>query len=219
MKSIDDLLQAILRLAPIPVYIVIGYAFFVFKNLKGELRIFAWFLFLSGIIQAISHVLWFNSKNNLPLLAIYIVAGYGCLAWFYVNVMKGFINPKIIWGSAIGLAIFTIANSVFFQGIFIFPSNSLSVECVLVIILSLSTYIFLLDDMVKKKKAHLVASLNWINAGLFIYYTSNLLLFYFGEFFMKFYVELNRYTWTLHTFFLIVMYSCFFVGLWKRPSS
>ena len=126
MKSIDEFLRIVILLASAPVLFTAGYAFFVFKKLKGELKIFAWFLFISGITEAISKGLSLYKKNNLHLFALYVIAGYGCLAWFYGEVMKGFISPKIIWGSAIGLTIFTIVNSLFFQGIFAFPSNSIS---------------------------------------------------------------------------------------------
>jgi hypothetical protein len=219
MKNMDEILQSVILFSPTPVFLTAAYAVLVFKKLKGELRIFAWFVFVSAIVQAVVYVLWYYSQNNLPLYPFYIVSGYGCLAWFYGEVMKGFINPKIIWGSAIGLALFTIVNAFFFQGIFTFPSNALTAESVLVIILSLSTFSFLLEDVIKKKKAHLVKSLNWINSGLFIYYTSSLLIFYFADVLATSSSSINRYTWTLHTFFLIVMHSCFFVGLWKRPSN
>jgi hypothetical protein len=62
--------------------------------------------------------------------------------------------------------------------------------------------------------------LTWINSGLFIYYVSSLLIFYFGQVITDtFSKELNRYMWIFHAFFSLVMYSCFFVGLWKRPKS
>lgn len=216
----DEIVGLINRSAPLPVLVTSGYALLIYGRLKGELRIFSWFLFLSGFIQITSSILWFNRMNNLPLLHLYVAAGFLCLAWFYAGVLQGLINQKIIWGGAILFTCFTIINSLFFQKIFTFNSNALTVESVLVIILSLFTFLALLNDIVKQQKVHLVKSLNWINSGLFIYYTSSLLIFYFGDLFTKkFPVFLNQYTWALHAFFSLVMYSCFFVGLWKRPKS
>jgi hypothetical protein len=216
----DEIVALINNSAPIPVLISSGYALCIYRHLTGELRIFSWFLFLSGFIQIVSSILWFNKQNNLPLLHLYVAAGFLCLAWFYTGVLKGFISQKIIWGGAIVFTCFTIINSFFFQDIHTFNSNALTVESVLVIILSLVTFIVLLNDIVKEQKLPLVKSLNWINSGLFIYYTSSLIIFYFGDLFTKrFPVFLNRYTWAVHTLFLLVMYSCFFVGLWKRPKS
>lgn len=216
----DEIVSLINKYAPLPVLVTSSYGLIVYRRLTGELKIFSWFLFLSGIIQIISSILWFNKKNNLPLLHLYVAGGFLCLAWFYATVLKGFINQKIIWAGAILFTCFTVINSLFFQQINTFNSNALTVESVLVIIMSLFTFIALLNDIVKEQKLRLIKSLNWINSGLFIYYTSSLLIFYFGDLFTKrFPVFLNQYTWTLHTLFLLVMYSCFFVGLWKRPRS
>ncbi|MBI1767238.1 MAG: hypothetical protein HYR67_02555 [Bacteroidetes bacterium] len=201
-----------------PVLVTTAYGLFIYKRLIEELKIFSWFLFLSGFIQLVSSLLWFNRQNNLPLLHLYVAAGFVCLAWFYASVLKDFVNQKIIWGAAILFTLFTVINSLFVQNILTFNSYALTTESVLIIILSLFTFIVLLNDIVKEKRMPLIKSLNWINSGLFIYYTSSLLIFYFGDLFTrKFPVYLNQYTWVLHAFFSLVMYSCFFVGLWKRP--
>jgi hypothetical protein len=78
----------------------------------------------------------------------------------------------------------------------------------------------LLNDTVKERRKQDIPSLHWINSGLFIYYSSNLLIFYFGALITHaLSKQLNRYTWMLHSFFSIVMYTCFFIGLWKRPKT
>lgn len=214
----DQVISLINKCAPLPVLVTTAYGLFIYKRLIEELKIFSWFLFLSGFIQLVSSLLWFNRQNNLPLLHLYVAAGFVCLAWFYASVLKDFVNQKIIWGAAILFTLFTVINSLFVQNILTFNSYALTTESVLIIILSLFTFIVLLNDIVKEKRMPLIKSLNWINSGLFIYYTSSLLIFYFGDLFTrKFPVYLNQYTWVLHAFFSLVMYSCFFVGLWKRP--
>jgi hypothetical protein len=216
----EQFVALINKYAGTPVFVVAIYALVIYGKMTKELKAFSWFLFFSGFIQLISTILWFQRINNLPLLHLYVAGGFVCLAWFYSAVLRDFINHKIIWGIALLFSIFTIANSLFIQNIFTFNSNALTVESVLVITLSLFTYIVLLNDIVKEKRKELINSLNWINSGLFIYYTSSLLIFYFGDFFTKqFSVYYNQYTWMFHTFFSVVMYSCFFVGLWKRPKN
>ncbi len=214
----NEIASLINKFAFVPVFITAAYGVIIYRRLGRELKVFSWFLFLSGFIQLVSTIIWYNGKNNLPLLHLYVAVGFVCLAWFYSVVLKGFINQKIIWGAALLFTIFTVVNSLFIQNIYSFNSNALTVESVVIIILSLFTYMVLLNDIVREKRKHLIQSLNWINSGLFIYYTSNLLIFYFGEVITHtFSKDLNRYTWVFHTFFLLVMYSCFFVGLWKRP--
>jgi hypothetical protein len=215
----DAIINLIIEYASIPVYVVTIYTIIIYQKLGRELRIFAYFIFLSGLIELSSTILWYNKTNNFPLLHIYVAVGFLTQIWFYFEVLKKFINKKLIWTLGILFTAFTISNSIFFESIYSFNSNALTVQSVLVIILSISTYMLFINDIVKSETdIVLVKSLSWINSGLFIYYSSSLLIFYLGDFFTKNYsVKLNQYTWTIHTIFLIVMYICFFVGLWKRP--
>ena len=214
----NEIVKLVNNFSPLPVLITSAYALLVYKQLTRELKVFCWFIFASGLVQLLSSLLWFQSKNNLPLLHLYVAGGFICLAWFYSSVLKNFISQKIIWGAATLFTIFTLTNSLFIQNIYTFNSHALTTESVLIIIFSLFTFIVLMNDIVKEKRIHLIKSLNWINSGLFIYYTSSLMIFYFGEIITHtFSKSMNRYTWFFHSFFSLAMYFCFFVGLWKRP--
>lgn len=214
----EIIINIINNYAPVPVLLVGAYTLFIFQSLVRELKIFSVFIFLSVLIQIISSFLWFKSINNLPLLHIYVAVGFVSISWFYSAILQDFINKRLIWGTAILFTAFTIINSTFFQPPYTFNSYALTVQAILIIILSLSTFLLLLNDIVKGKRMHLIGSINWINSGLFIYYTSSILIFYFGDYFTRtFPVFLNQYTWALHAVFSMLMYGCFFIGLWKRP--
>lgn len=215
-----DISKIVNQVSVIPIFVTVVYSIYVYKNLGKELKSFSWFLIFSGIIQLLSSALWYLRTNNLPLLHIYVAVGFYLIAHFYLQVLNGFINKKIIWSILLLFLVFTILNSIFIQSILTFASYSLTVESILIIILSLSTYIMLLDDIVRDKLKGLSGSLNWINSGLFIYYSSNLLIFYFGDTIThSFSKEVSRYTWVLHSFFSVIMYCCFFVGIWLRPKN
>lgn len=202
----------------IPEFITTGYAIFLFRHLKNELRIFCWFIFLSCAVELIGMPFWWLHKNNLPLLHVYVATGFFCLAWFYKTALRDFINPRIILVILFLFLLFTLLNSAFIQKIFTFNSYALTVESVLVIIFSFSTLLISQDETVRDNGKEIFKSINWINSGLFIYFSSNLLLFYFGDIINKsFPVYLSQYTWLLHNFFSIIMYTCFFIALWKRP--
>jgi hypothetical protein len=146
-----------------------------------------------------------------------VAVGFACLAWFYNTVLKGFIDGRIIWGVTLLFLLFTTLNSIFFQPLFRFNSYALTVESVLIITLSIFTFIFLLNDIVKETSGADVKSVNWINSGLFIYYSSSLLIFYFGDTIIHLFSKtFSRYTWVFHSFFSMVMYTFFCIGLWKR---
>jgi hypothetical protein len=212
--------ETIIILSHVPIGVTVGYASILYKRLDADLKVFSWFLFLSGLIQFVSLYFWFHRWNNMPLLHLYTAAGLLCLAWFYQKVLNGFINVWIIWSVTALFMLFTVINSLFIQPVMTFNSNALTIESVLITILSLFTFTFLLNDSVRQSGGHDTKSLSWINSGLFIYYSSSLLIFYFGATFTRtFSSQLNQYTWILHSFFSMVMYTCFFIGLWKRSKT
>lgn len=212
------LYKTILILSNVPLFAAVAYGAFAYKSFGLELKSFSYFLFLSGAIELVSGLLWFNGSNNLPLLHLYVAGGFFFLCLFYEKVLDGFVDKRITRGILVVFLTLTFINSAFIQTIFTFNSYALTMESILLVILSLSTYMLMMNDLVKKKRLKLAKSLNWINSGLFIYYSSNLILFYFGDFIMdSFSTEINLQTWMLHAFFSMIMYFCFFVGIWHRP--
>jgi len=213
-----DFALLINKFASLPVYITGGYYLFRYRQLPGTLKLFSVFVFVSAIIQFVSTMLWLQNIPNLLLLHIYVAGGFVCLGLFYEAVLEGFIDKKIIRSIMIAFLAFTIINSLFIQPFTTFNSYALITECILVVILALTTYLVMMDDVVKRKRQELASSLNWINSGLFIYYSSSLIIFYYANTLVKFFSkQFNLQTWMLHAFFSLIMYSCFFVGLWKRP--
>lgn len=209
----------IIILSHIPIFVVALYAGFIYRALNRELRFFAWFLFISGVLQLLSLILWFEGKNNLFVLHLYVPAGFICIGLFYREVLNSFLNPRILLVTILTFVVFSILNTAFFQWFNVFDSNALTVECILILILSLSTYNLFLNHAVTRKNTKMAASLNLINSGLFIYHSSTLLIFYFGEYITSnVNLELSRYTWVLHSAFSVIMYIYFWRGLWKQAA-
>ncbi|GAA4458002.1 hypothetical protein GCM10023092_25590 [Rurimicrobium arvi] len=156
-------------------------------------------------------------KNNMPLLHLYVLLGFPCLSRFYRSVLEGQIRSRIIRYVTAVFLVFTVVNSLFVQQIFRFNSYALVLESMLIILLSLYTFAFLLNNTASGIPIPDKSSISWINSGLFIYHVSCLLIFYFGDTILFcFPLALSRFTWAFHALFSIVMNSCFLVGLWKR---
>lgn len=215
-----NLVRLVLILSCLPVFAAAVYAAFLFRKLEKTLKLFSIFLFLSAVMQLASGIAWQYRVNNLPLLHIYVAGGFVCIALFYREVFSNFLNRYILLVTAIAFVAFTVINAIFFQSVFNFSSRTLTVESALVIILTLSTFMVTLNESAQEVVSQDRKSLNWINSGFFIYFSSNLLIFYFGDMFTRmFSVYLNQNTWILHSFFSIIMYTCFIIALWKRPKS
>ncbi len=207
-------------LSHVPIYVTAFYSLAIYKKLNRALKIFSWFLFVTSSIQFVSLLLALRGINNMPLLHLYVACSFSLLTWFYAIVLKGMIDKRIMPVIGIMFLIFTVINSLFFQNIFTFNSIALSVESILLIVFSLSTSRLFLNDSTNEERKQLSTSLTWINSGLFIYYSSNLLIYYFGAVITRsFSQNLNLYTWVVHSFFSVIMYILIFVGLWKRSKT
>lgn len=204
----------------IPVFVAAVYAAMLYNRLGSVLKRFSFFLFLSAAIQLASGIAWWCGMNNMPLLHLYVTGGFVCIALFYREVFKSVLHPHIMLFIAAGFLLFALFNAFPVEMLFRFNSKALTVESVLIIIFALSTFMLLLNEQSEDILIPERKILNWINSGFFIYYSSSLLIFYFSDAMARMLpVYLNQNTWILHSFFSIIMYSCFIVALWKRPKS
>ncbi|HTF03087.1 MAG TPA: hypothetical protein VK826_03645 [Bacteroidia bacterium] len=213
----QNFIKLVLVISCIPVLGAAIYAAIIFKQLGKTLKLFSLFLFLSAAIQVASGAFWWFRINNMPLLHFYTAAGFVCISLFYRKIFRDVLDGRIMIAAIILFLFFAIYNAIPPTLLLKFNSTVLTVESVIIIIFSLSTFILFLNEHSKEIRTADSKSINWINSGLLIYYSSNLLLFYFGEIMDRsFPVYLSRYSWILHDFFSATMYFCFFVGLWKR---
>lgn len=212
-----DWVKLILIATDVPVVIAAVLGVLSLRTKDKLTNIFGVFLLYSGIIQILALLLWLLKINNMPLLHLYVPSGFILISMFYGVVFKTLINPIILKVLAIGFVVYSLLNTIFIEDLFSFNSYALSVESILLIILSIFTYLVFLG---RKKDADNVqekTGIIWINSGIFLYYTANLLFFYFGSYIMsRLSVSASSYTWAFHSFYSIVMNCLFIVGLWKR---
>ena len=212
-----NMTNLILIATNLPILIVAIYAGYHFTHFKKELRIFSGFLFLSAFVQLTSLSLYLFEANNMPLLHAYTMIGGFILILFYREVFRNYLSGKVLLIIAFTFLIFSLLNSIFIEEVFAFNTIGLTVQATIIVVLSLSTFNLLMQEKVAFQNEQLHKGINWINSGLFIYFCSNLLLYYFGDYLSKSSVPAQafRYIWMLHSLFTITMYTFFFIGLWK----
>ncbi|MCJ8291675.1 MAG: hypothetical protein HRT58_04880 [Crocinitomicaceae bacterium] len=214
-----DMSNILLLLPNIPILLVAIYAGYYFSQFNKELRVFSGFLFLSILIQIPSVILYLLEMNNMPLLHIYTLLGGYILIRFYRVLLKNYLAIKVLSIVSGLFVLFAIIDSLFIEGIFTFNTIGLTVEAVIVVILALSTFNLLMQEKSQFQDKQMLKSISWINSGFFIYFSSNLLLYYFGDYLVRSTISISsfRIVWTLHSLFSITMYIFFFIALWKTP--
>ncbi len=205
--------QLAIIISNIAIFILATYALFVFKKLPSSLKIFSRLIFFSALFQLTCIILWYKRINNLPLLHLFLPVEFLCICSFFQNVLAPYIKKNIIIIILVVFSLFSIINSLFLETIYHVNSNAIIIESILVTSLSVLAFTYIRKYYSIKEST----SLLWIIKGLFIKFTSNLLLIIFASFFHNFlFTNFNIGTWILHTFFSYVMYAFFFVGFWKR---
>lgn len=209
--------KIILIVTDLPVLVTAVIALISIRSKDKCTRIFSLFLLFSALIQITALIFWLLHLNNMPLLHLYVPGGFILLSLFYATILKNLINTRIITAITIVFVLYSIINSIFIQKVSTFNSYALSIESVLLIILSIFTFLVFLNQKKDSLSAQEITGLTWINSGIFLYYTADLLLFYFGNYIMnRLSVSDSSYTWVFHSFYSIVMNSFFIIGLWKR---
>lgn len=212
--------RTIIILSHIPILAAALVAGWQYKKLQPAGKAFAWFVIYSCLIQSIALGFWFMVRNNMPLLHLYVPTEFILLAIFYGRLLSGYINDMIIRLTAVVFVLFSLVNSIFFQPINTFNSIALTTEAILLVILSIFTFIVQLNRAALADQKNQWAGISPINSGIFIYNASTLLLFYFGSSIMRSYSkDISAYTWLYHSLFSIIMYICFIIGLWKQAAA
>lgn len=214
-----SLTKFILIICHIPIFYISINLLFKFSQFRHEIKPVATYLILTGILFAISLVLWFYNINNLIILHILVPLRFLLLITIYNKIFSGYLPKWIMQIVAVIFCIFSIVNTFLFETYDTFNSSALTIEGVVMIILSLSTYLFLIDKRMTKHLKDFKRSIEWVNSGVFIYYTTTLTVSYFGKFIIELLSpELSRYTWMVNSILIIIMHYCFYIAIWKQKN-
>jgi len=207
--------ESILNLAYVPLGTSAIWCVWRFNRLRKEFRVLAAYVLLSAAVQGVAEVLSQFGINNLSLSHAYTVLGFLFLNQFYKMLLDALVPSIWFKGLSIGFVLFAIATVLFWQPLDTFNSATLTVQAVVLIIYALSTFILTLTEGKSETLKVKLKSLNWINSGMFIYFSGSMLLFFNGGDIMHSISEdWTRYMWILHDLLVTVLHSFLLVGLW-----
>lgn len=168
------------------------------------------------ITEMVVNIVWLNSKNNNPIFHFYVVLEF----YFMLRIFKLVLVPQltnvqlnIIFFAFAG---FAILNTCYVQNLFTFNSNATALSAFLMIVLALVYFYSLLKkgDYQRLDKTPMF----WISAGMLIYFSTNLLLFFISK--NEAFAARNGATiWGVHAIVNIVLMTFYTLALWIQPKA
>lgn len=198
----------------VPIPLLVG--IFRRKYLVNELLIIFLYLCNGVLFELISRTMAYYKIPNLYLFHIYVLTEFLFISWFYYEIFKRYISPKIIPTIFIFFTIFSLIDSFFLHNILTFNSYAKTVEC-LIIVGYTAFYLYKTFDEFQDQDPS-DTPIFWINAGFLFYFSGCLFLFTFSNFILTQGKPMGMITWALHAFFIIIMYSLISIGLWKSTA-
>ena len=185
-----------------------------YRYLNGDLKTVLAYVLLGSLTEIFADIyqnVW--EQNTMPLGNVYIPLSVFVFSLFYLKILKGFINNKIIIGLIILYELFCVVNLVFIQNMYEFPNIPGALGSLLMLLFSILLFSKIMLE------AKVVQLLNepvvWINIGVLIYYSAG--LFYYALF--NYSVQISK-SFIYNTVKINATTSIFFflliaIGFWK----
>jgi hypothetical protein len=199
-------------IVPLSILIPVCIAIFNYSYLTRPMRIILFYLIISGSINLLA-ILQSNS-NNLPLLHIYTIVEFVLLAAYFISINK---SKRILMSCYILIVVFpllSIINVTFLQSKFQYNSYVRPLEALIFIFYSIIYFFNSVEEESSKQWGS--NSLNWVNSGILLYFSSSLFLFVFSNIIS---LTLSKATkmiiWNFHDTVVIVLYVFIALGFSK----
>ena len=195
------------------VLIPLLYVLFRKEKLSAVQRKLCILLTVLLFVEILSTILWFWKITNMPVYHIYTVIEFLLILNIYSEVLAKAITQSGVFALGISFFLFSCFNALFIQSIFTFNSIPIVILSILVIFITFMSFYKILKDPEYTLLNN--NSLFWISAGLLIYFSSSLVLFYINNS-----LNLTRsesYSiWGLHAIINILLILFYTRALWVQ---
>jgi hypothetical protein len=209
----DFVTRYVAYIIPIPLLIGIQNRRYLIK----ELRITFFFICNSVFFEVISKTMAYNKIPNLYLFHLYVLMEFLFISWFYYELFKKYISPKIIPVIYIFFVSFSLIDTFIWHNPFTFNSYAKTLECMIIVSYTVFYLHKTFDEFQDEDPSD--TPVFWINAGFLFYFSGCLFLFTFSNFILTQGKPMGIVVWAVHAFFIIIMYSLISVGLWKSKKN
>lgn len=186
-----------------------------YRSYDWVLRRLAWFFWVGGLFDLLGVVTEALHVRNLPLFHIFSVINLLFLSALYYYTLRGQRLRAAIALVAGGLLVFTVYNALRPGELWWFPSQGMTGQCVLFILLALLYFYQLLRQPAVVAIEH--NPLFWVNAGVLVYFSGNLFLFMLQEWLSRVAPLQHANYWAIHSVANIVANLLYAAGLLCAP--
>lgn len=181
-------------------------------------RVFAVYVCITGVFEAVLLYSTFLRINNLPLLHVLTFIELIFLSLTYYYAFSGVVIRRAVIILCAGGLLFTVINVLFLESIWAYNSNSLSVESLLLVVFSVLYFYQMLQkpELTPIEKQ----AFFWINSGVLVYFAGNIFIFVFMRVIIEFNLDRSDYYTTyIHSILNITCNLLFGIGLWCKPQT
>lgn len=207
--------QVINNISALSVILPVTTALLFYRRYTFTFKILAIFFFISGLFDlALVLMVKMGVANNAPVLHLFVFVSVIFLGIFYhQTIVHPLLKKLILIFVPIVLGV-VVVNGIYIEGIWAFPAMSNTAQSFLFILFALLYFYQLLSrqEVVYIEKQGLF----WINAGVLIYFTSNVFLFMLYNRIVDA-GELNL--WIIHSVTNIIANVLYTIGLLCKPQT
>ena len=193
-----------------------AFSFFVgllcIKSIKGFLVPLFLIVSISFVIEIVNVVLVRSNINNLIIFRFYTVVEFILISFFYYIFFRKYFRSSYF---LIAIPLFLIIAFIDYKinGLNSLDNFSSSIGTILLSLNALFSFLFVIRKLLFENI--LSEPFFWINSGILFYFSGNLLVFSFSNYFLA--TELSNHSalWSIPQFLNIVYNILISIGFWK----
>lgn len=176
-----------------------------YKNLSKELHYVLYFVGLGAITELfLDFYKPYLFKNTMPVGHVYIPLSIIIIGFFYIRILSGFINTKLIRLLLFAYIGFAFVNPFFIQSIWQFPNIIGASGAIMLVIFSILFFSKILTEakVQKLKKEPLI----WLNSIFLFYYSGSFFYYILYNISVNYSNEFARFIVLLNLILVILLY-------------
>ncbi len=200
------------------VYVTLFIGILRYKYFTTEIKYIFFYVAFSAFTELFTDLytaLWL--KNTMPIGHFYIPISIVIIGLCYSQLLKFYVNPKLIIGILILYVLFAAVNVAFIQSLFEFPNIVGVIGATIMIIFSIVFFSKIMAEAKIRKLSD--EPIIWINTAVLLFYAANFFWYILYNYNLRvskeFAVSAVKFYWVMGILFYILLT----IGFWKTKKA